>query len=1159
MAVTFVIGRAGSGKTSRCFSSIVNSMRVDPLGPPIWWILPRQATFTAERELTCASGLSGFCRTRVVSFESLGREVIASTGGSSIPEVTPLGRQLILGHLVRRLQPQLRFFASVAHQAGLAAELDSTFAELERSGKNGADLGALIADLETAKPANLDAASLLAKLRDLRLIYDAYGNFLGQDRLDQHRRLAQVLDCVARCELFRNATAYVDGFVDFTAHERQLLAGVCKACQKVEIALTIDPASRTLRDPHVLPDDLSLFHRTEEAYRRLWFTFNEEGVTVAEAALLEESHRFKSRALASIEELAFGGSTRVCEDPNGLTLVAAPDRRAEVDAAAREIRSLLRQGHRLREVGVLVRDLESYHALVDSSFREHGIPYFVDRRRTATHHPLLQLVRSLLQIARHDWPHDAVMSLLKSGLAGLPLYDADALENYVLQHRIRGGVAWEMVEPWNFRRALTAGEDADTPAADESARIDAMRRRLVAALLPLISGLRRDGTLPVGEIVTGLFETLERLVVRQTLGAWAEASKAAANLEQGSEHEQVWSELVGLFDQMVELLGTEAVEAADFVDILEAGLERFDLALTPPTVDQVLVGQVDRTRAPELRAVLGLGLNAGEFPRASRETSMLSDPERRELRSRRLDLEPDVRRRTLDESLLGYTAFTRASERLYLSRPLSDDDGKPAEPSAFWERVLEMFPSVTVTQVPREDDDPRYIDTPRQLVVSLMRWVRRGAASHTDSESLWPALYQWLATYPRDGDAMDMMRFRAWRALGYTNEAQLSAEVARQVFPSPLPVSVSTLETIAACPFRNFLRQGLGLSQRESPDVTSLDLGRLYHQVLEILVGDLFDRKGTWDAEKPPVSRESIKRYAQEIGKTLRGELMMSSARNQYLLGRVERTLEQVVAAQHAILRRGSFRPKSTGVAFGGARPKVPALRLRTPKGAELVLDGQIDRVDVVEEGGGFAVIDYRMTAAPLSLGRAYHGLSLQLLTYLLVLQAHGQELTGQALTPAAAFYVQLLRRIDDVAHPDDAGDPTDPNFHLKVKPRGIIDERFLAAIDPHLNEGQSDVVQVHVKKDGDFGHRGTSDVADAQEFDSLLALVRRRLGELADRMLAGEIGISPYRMNRQTPCPNCEYRGVCRFETTLNHYHHLPSLSRSGVLQKLAQATNGR
>src|SRR5262249_2810339 len=137
-----------------------------------------------------------------------------------------------------------------------------------------------------------------------------------------------------------------------------------------------------------------------------------------------------------------------------IELIAAPDRREEVDAAARKIRGWLLDGLRLRDISVLARNLDDYADLIDASFEEHQIKYFVDRRRTATHHPLPQLVRNLLLLPLHSWPHDAMMTLIKSGLCGLTLAEADEVENYVLTHRIRGS-EWATDKLWRYVRDWT--------------------------------------------------------------------------------------------------------------------------------------------------------------------------------------------------------------------------------------------------------------------------------------------------------------------------------------------------------------------------------------------------------------------------------------------------------------------------------------------------------------------------------------------------------------------------------------------------------------------------------------------------------------------------------------------------------------------------------
>ena len=529
----------------------------------------------------------------------------------------------------------------------MAAELDATFAELERSGKSDADLGRLLEALGRSDPDDGQGPSLQAKLRDLRFLYDAYQKYLGQDRLDQHRRLTQAVSQLLECTPLRNAAVFVDDFYSFTEYERRFLAGLGRACPALEINLTIDPNSPVVGNPELEPDEMSLFHKTERAFQQLWRAMEDANVELNEPVKLDRVHRFQMPDLVTIEREALlaGRLPQPLQDENilvpdtGLRLVEAPDLRAEVDAAARGIVDLLREGYRLRDVAVLARDLGPYQQLIDTSFPEHGLSgiggpnyYFVDRRRSAEHHPLLAFVRSMFQIAIGRWPMPAVIALLKTGLAGVSLLEADEVENYLIQHRL-GGVAWDDPAEWAYQREITApSEEAPPLQVFEVRNIEAMRRGIVGGLRPFIGMLSKRGPFRLREIAAEVFGVFERFNVRNTLAKWAADAVEARQPEQGAEHEQVWKELVELFEQMVDLLGDELIGAVDFADILEWGLERFTLALTPPTVDQVLVGQVGRTRTPEVKAVFVLGMNEGQFPRAGRDESILSHWERRELR-----------------------------------------------------------------------------------------------------------------------------------------------------------------------------------------------------------------------------------------------------------------------------------------------------------------------------------------------------------------------------------------------------------------------------------------------------------------------------------------------------------------------------------------------
>jgi ATP-dependent helicase/nuclease subunit B len=1154
MAVRLVIGRAGSGKTRRCFKGVVAALRADPLGPPVYWIVPKQATFMTERQLTCASGLGGFCRARVLSLDSLGEEIQAECGGAAVPEVTALGRQMILGHLLRKHQPQLRFFGQAARQSGLATKLDATIAEFERNGRDLADLGALVDDLGTIVARTGEQQTLYDKVHDLRLIYQAYTEYVGQDRLDRHQRLSQVLSCMATSRRFAGATVYVDGFASFTEYERRVLAQLGKVCASVEIMLLMDTRSPLLANPHLQPNELGWFHSMEETYRRLWFTFVEERVSVEETVILPRVHRFAAPALASVEDQLQWRFSIARDEPAGIEMIEATDRRAEVDAVARRIRALWRDGGvRLREIAVLCRDLEPYHELISASFREHEIEYFVDRRRQVGHHPLLQFLRACLAIAQGAWPHDAVMTVVKSGLSGLTDEQADELENYVLRHRVRGS-AWSQDAPWAYARQMLAAEDETSGAGSAASDIDGLRRALVGRLAPFIKKVSAKA-LTLREIVLRVFELFETFNVSKRLAEWMEASHDQRRFEQRDEHAQVWTHLVDLLDQMVALMGDEPGTLADFIEIYEAGLEQFELSITPPTTDEVLVGQVDRTRCPDLRVVFVIGLNEGVFPKMPGEASVLSDAERREFRSRSIEIDPDTQRRLLDENLLGYIALTRASERLIVTRSLTDAGGKSLGPSQYWSRLRTLFPNLTPMAV-GEATGVDTIGTPRQMIVALMRWVRTPADEASSAASSMAALYQWLATHPPAGDAIDTMRYRAWKALAYANQAQLSKAIARRLFVAPLHASVTRIEAFAACPFKHFARYGLELRPREDDDaVSAIDLGNVFHHVLERIVATMLGENKKWQ-DLPAARRKTlIHSVAQDVGQQLRGEIMLSTARNRYLLERIEQTLEEVTAAQEAAARRGEFAPAFAELTFGdGVDAALPGLQIVTPAKRKVVLQGKIDRVDVVADQAAFAVIDYKLHGNSLSLDRVYHGLSLQLLTYLLVLRENGEKLTGRKMTPAAAFYIKLLRQLEDVKHPDDAN-CEDPSMRdLRVKPRGIFGGGYLKSLDGNCVEGHSDVVNAYLKKDGSHGNRRSSDVADSAELLALIDHVRRRIGELADLILDGRIELLPFQIRSASPCPNCDFQPLCRFDPAINRYKHLDPMGREDVLKRVVE-----
>ena len=133
---------------------------------------------------------------------------------------------------------------------------------------------------------------------------------------------------------------------------------------------------------------------------------------------------------------------------------------------------------------------------------------------------------------------------------------------------------------------------------------------------------------------------------------------------------------------------TEPVSREAVVSALEHASVRLPGARDP---GYVAVLDLLRVRTRRFAAVFLLGLEEGTFPRRATETPFLSDDARRELeakgRGRRL-VRPDQLAR---DRYLFYTACTRPWKRLTLVREAASDDGRPREPSPFYEEVRSRF------------------------------------------------------------------------------------------------------------------------------------------------------------------------------------------------------------------------------------------------------------------------------------------------------------------------------------------------------------------------------------------------------------------------------------------------------------------------------------
>ncbi|NMA14049.1 MAG: helicase-exonuclease AddAB subunit AddB, partial [Clostridia bacterium] len=455
MSLRFIIGRAGSGKTYKCLEEIRQRLLKNLQGMPILFIVPEQATFQTEKALAESPELMGSIRAQVLSFRRLAWRVLQEVGGGARQHIGELGKQMALRKILEENKDKLQAFQKAIQQPGFIDCLSQALCEFKKYRITSRQLEETAVELATGEGESL----LVKKLRDLGIIYEEFELFLGDKYIDPEDYLTKLAESLDRSQTVSGAEVWMDGFAGFTPQELFVVEKLLLTCRKVNVALCLDPKNL---NGDVETDNL--FFPVWDTYRKIKALAEELGVEIVPPLILdgETLPRFQDAPLLGHIEKNFDASRSVswAGNTDALKLAAAANKRAEVEAAAREIIALCREeGYRWREISVVVRDLTLYSDLISVVFRDYGIPCFIDMKRSVLHHPLIELIRSALEVVLDNWSYDPVFRYLKTDLIPVTREEIDYLENYVLAHGIRGS-RWYDNKPWTYRRRFTMGEDS---------------------------------------------------------------------------------------------------------------------------------------------------------------------------------------------------------------------------------------------------------------------------------------------------------------------------------------------------------------------------------------------------------------------------------------------------------------------------------------------------------------------------------------------------------------------------------------------------------------------------------------------------------------------------------------------------------------------------
>ena len=367
---------------------------------------------------------------------------------------------------------------------------------------------------------------------------------------------------------------------------------------------------------------------------------------------------------------------------DSIKITACAKKRLEVDYVARQICSLVRdKGFRWRDIAVIASDLDAYRHYIQAVFGDFDIPFFIDRRRDLQQYPAVELITSALKIATDRFTTNDVINYLKSDLVPVSRAEVDELENYCLAFGIEAD-DWLSTEAWDF-----------APAGDSdfnNEKIEEIRCKAAEHLLQL-RALLQGGAVTAERFCREIFGFLDRLNVRGQLADWTKAAFEAKRLDEAQLHQQFFAQWTQLMDDFAYIFKDSSLSAKQYASIISSAFSQMTVALIPPALDQVLVGSIERSRHPDLKAVFLIGATQQQFPMPVYYDNILNDSDRKAAADSGFELARSGAMQLIERRYLAYIAFTRPSRFLYITYPLTDEKGSQVQSSFLVSQLRALF------------------------------------------------------------------------------------------------------------------------------------------------------------------------------------------------------------------------------------------------------------------------------------------------------------------------------------------------------------------------------------------------------------------------------------------------------------------------------------
>ena len=976
--------------------------------------------------------------------------------------------------------------SSFLRRRGFVSEFKSLLSELEQYACDAEMLSVAAESLNSE-----GHKAFFDKLCDIALIYSEYKKEINKNFTTYEELLGILDERLQDSDFLKSSYVFFDGFTGFTVSQYKIIETIIKRAEYVCLSLSYEGEKLHPEAAHAASGNL--FFMTDNCIEKIktlagnkasdiTFTFTDKEIkgktNAPELEFLR--HKFFVNPVTGRKQERFE------EEISAIEIFEADDIKEEMSLVIDKIKYLIaREGYRYKDIAVVMEDIESYGDMSYKLMKQGNIPAFLDRTEDVSADPFIESMRALLKIVTAGFTYENIFRYIKTGFSPVPLADIDELDNYCLATGIKNEAKWKA--KWTrIPGRLKVNEAGEYESYYDLDKLNEIRK----SLYEHISAFKKDFN--AAKKVNEKTAVIESVLNGEHT---AERINELFCTPLGEELRQVIVRTAELFDDTRSLFGEEKLSSEEYADMLDAAFEEMSAGFIPPVNDCVIIGDTDRTRLSNIRALFVVGVNDGVIPKKSSPHGILNDADIMRLEAQSISLAPSSKELAFTNKFYLYLLLTKPFDKLYLSYCRKDIQGDSLKESYLIKDMLAAFNKLKVTPVSEKD-------------------TRISIASLKESNA--------------SGNIM-------------LSDITLAPSGVELLYGGEVEGSITSFEKYAGCPFSFFLSKGLKIYPRDRYEFTPADFGTVVHDILyrilqgciknNILIHELSDSDRLGLVEKQLKSAE--KEYY----------ILSDNERNKFIRYSIKKMAASTLKAVGIQLAGGKFSP------FAFEKRFSEELDV---KGGSLKFGGTIDRSDISVNGENvyLRIVDYKTGNTEFDLTKFYHGRNLQLVSYLSAAEKEITELyPGKNIIPAALCY---MKASDPVA-PEDrkllTGEEIDDYITGEYRMKGIVADDAMSVIVNDA-EGSSKVIEELKFNDGKL--KKSSNLIPIKKIRLLQEYNRDKLCDIAGEILGGKADVSPLADRVSSsgflPCEYCEYRQVCNFSEETGKMRVMKSMKSDDV-----------